>query len=448
MKVLIGALSGALLLVAGCSGGPEFERAGATELVAVEAEQPREAEALRVADQGVPAFRFSIREGADGQATTISQLRLRVRSKVDASRWSWGFESSLGRLHGSVSGEVGQQLIDFDAAGMRIADGVELACTLTLGGDPGADAVDGAAFELELAGADQVLAPGSTPFAANTRAENRAGVHYVVAATELRVIEQPPATLSVGEPFVLAAAFTDALGHVDVDVNGDEVSVWRSDDLSDVGTAVALNGVVRFRDERSLLLVEPPSISLTLQLLDNAAGVLDLSAAPVNTTPIALGGSNEIQARLEPSDALIEPLTLELSQLPLGDVDVLDFELLDGGGDGLSCAVSALDFVAVGSGLEQQHRFRLRGPGIEAPVEGQLLQQGDMGVISFQDLPIDVPEGASATYTLSVELSPEYVHAGDSLLIALDAEGVQSWGTSVASGEVSNAPGLVVTGGG
>ena len=107
----------------------------------------------------------------------------------------------------------------------------------------------------------------------------------------------------------------------------------------------------------------------------------------------------DADATVSASSTLTEPSTIDSASGAAGWVDVLDFTIADGGtADGYPTRVSQIVVFKTGSALASWADWRINGPGVTNAV-------GSAGTnITFGSLNLSVPDGTSATYTVSMRL--------------------------------------------
>jgi hypothetical protein len=444
------ALGGLLGLISACSGsafhGDSNQAVAPSTLVAdAELTEPSSLDSIAAREKPQAILDFAVQDAADGRPTAVDELVLRVVASTDAAPLAWTLESDAGKLTGRVSGAVGAQRVTFAAAGLEVVDGGAKRCVLSVQAQSAVP--DNTLFRIEVLGGDQVVAQGSSPFAAEARVDNAAGFSHAVTASTLSVPERPPATVMIDQPFDLFVAFTDAHGNFDTDVDGDVVDVYRDDDGTWIGSAIAADGVVSFSGQTELWLTEPANPELSLVVVDDEAGHSNLSGTIPLFVPLVLNSDNDADGVLAPSDALAEPQTIDIAAAEHGPVPVLDFTISDGGGgDGLGTSLLALHVLATGSLDAAEHSWELSGPDLIEPLKAIVFSEDDLHVLSFWLPPIEVADGAADTYTIALRLEGGAARVGDQLQLWLDWSTVESFGTMVSAGSVDNGDGLALVG--
>lgn len=280
------------------------------------------------------------------------------------------------------------------------------AVTFTVSVEPGTgtpQTPDNHLFTISLAPNGLALRGGGELVPGQPTIDNGSGMTFDVAATELRVVTQPPAQAQPGTPFPVLVAYTDLLGYRDLDVNGDQVSLARSDagTVSQGTTAAVAQGLADFSGANAVILGGPENLTLQLVFADDAGG--SVSIASLATSQAFVLQLDDADSLLS-TGALAEPSVIDSITGAAGFTSVLDFRIIDlGTGDGKPTSVSAVTIDLTGSSADAADAtWQLTGPGVNVP--GNLSGAVGSQMLNFS-VAISVPDGAQQTFVLSTQLN-------------------------------------------
>lgn len=280
------------------------------------------------------------------------------------------------------------------------------AVTFTVSVEPGTSTPqtpDNHLFAISLAPNGVWLRGGGQLIPGQPTIDNGSGMTFDVAATELRVVTQPPAQAQPGTPFPVQVACTDGLGYRDLDVSGDQITLARSDagTVSQGTTATVAQGLADFSGTNAVILGGPENLNLQLVFADDAGGSVAI-AGTAASQPFVL--QMDDADSLLSTGALAEPSVIDSISGAAGFISVLDFRIIDlGTSDGKPTSVSSVTIDLTGSSADAADAiWQLAGPGVNAAgsVSGTVGSQS----LDFSTA-ISVPDGAQQTFVLSMQLN-------------------------------------------
>jgi hypothetical protein len=258
--------------------------------------EPGSVDSVAVAGAAAAVLDFAITDlgGPDGRPTVVTGLVLSLAgSSADGMDGTWTLSGpDVAAAGGVVSGVLGAQIVTFSALNISVAQSSAEVYTVSLRMSGLPTTLDGQTFAMQLAVSNLTLGAPSTSFTPG-QIVSHAALVYEVVATRLFVTQPPGSPQNMNVAFNMTVEFRDVLGNTDRDINGDIVTAARSD----AGTVVsgqslaAVNGVASFSGPNAVVLGGPAAASLSLILTDDAAGIIDLSATPVNSAPFELLGA-------------------------------------------------------------------------------------------------------------------------------------------------------------
>lgn len=329
------------------------------------------------------------------------------------------------------------------AAAPLISVGNGSSGTLTLRAQvTGASAtLDNKTIDIQVTTTSFTMAGGSTALAPSQTVNNATNTQVTVAATQLRFVGTPPSSATVNVTIPVVVEYTDALGNRDLNVHGapDSVTVtWSGSGSVTNGTMNPTNGACNF-GTNNLRLQAPGTLGGTLTFTDNAPGV---NVGSINISPFDLTNSNDANSQVQ-AGPLVEPTSI--SSIAAGFTNVFDFRLRDlGTSDGLPTLVSQIVITVSGTANAAEHSWRLNGPAV-SNVAGAATST----TITFSGLSINVPNGASQDFTVSLQLAaaPTLTTDNTTFVLSLAHTGVTTSGSSTTftTSSTSNGAGLAYT---
>lgn len=269
--------------------------------------------------------------------------------------------------------------------------------------------------------------------------DNGSGLTLNVAATELRVAQQPPSQVPPSTAFPLQVEYTDVLGYRDLDVTGDTITLIRSDagTINQGGSASVNQGLADFSGGNAIMLGAPENTGLQLVCSDDAGGSLTISGS-VNTQSFALllddGDS------LLTTGAMTEPSAVDSIAGAATSTSVLDFRIIDvGTADGKPTIVTDVEIDLAGSSADgNDATWSLTGVGVSA--SGTVSGAAGSQKVLFSGVSISVTDGNQQTFHVGMQLAamPFATRDGDSWTIVVRTSGLTinaASSTSFATGQ-------------
>lgn len=236
--------------------------------------EPTQIDSFSGALAWVNVLDFSIADGgtADGYPTVINQVVINESGSAQLDWADW-------RLNGpgvtNAGGVVIGNTVRFYGLTFSVDDGTSATFTVSMKLRSNIAMTDHAVWELSLDESDLTTVYPSTTFTAGTTVDNGNGLELLVAATQLRMLANPPIQVTAGFPFDVSVQYTDAWGNRDLDVS-DTVTFVRSDGgtVSSTASTAAAAGVASFSSSGGNAVVLLGSAAgITLDFSDDAAGV-------------------------------------------------------------------------------------------------------------------------------------------------------------------------------
>ena len=322
---------------------------------------------------------------------------------------------------------------------ISVADGA--AGTLTLRAQvTGASAtLDNKTIDIQVTTSSFTTAGGGTSLGASQTVNNATNTQVQVVATQLQFVGAPPSSATVNSTIAVSVHYADALGNRDLNPNGSPESVsvsWTGGGTVTNGTRAPVNGLCDF-GANNLRLQAPGALGGTLTFTDNGPG---LSVGAVNISPFDLTDLNDANSQVQ-AGPLAEPSSI--SSVAAGFVNVFDFRLRDfGTSDGLPTLVSQIVVNVSGTANAAEHAWRLNGPAVS-----NIVGTATATTITFTGLSINVPNGGSQDFTLSLQLAaaPALTLDNSSFVLALANSGITTGGasTSLSASSTNNGAGLI-----
>jgi hypothetical protein len=301
--------------------------------------------------------------------------------------------------------------------------------------------LDNKTLDIQVTTSSFTIAGGSTSLAASQTVNNATNTQVQVVATQLRFVGAPPTSATVNSTIAVSVEYADALGNRDLNASGgpENVSVtWTGGGAVTNGSMGPASGLCNF-GANNLRLQAPGALGGTLTFTDSAPG---LSVGSVNISPFDLTDLNDANSQVQ-AGPLSEPASV--SSLAAGFTNVFDFRLRDfGTSDGLPTLVTQIVINVSGTANASEHSWRLNGPAVS-----NASGVATTSTITFSGLSINVPNGGSQDFTLSLQLatSPTLTLDNSSFLLALANTGISTGGasTTFTASSTNNGAGLNYT---
>ena len=369
----------------------------------------------------VDVFDFTISDGgaSDGVALTVSQVVLNTSGTGDFSKVVW-------RLSGNDASNVtgtyssGANTITFASLSISVADGASETYTVNAYYSDNTGLTEGQTFILSVDGdTDLTVGSSGSTMGTTTAVTNGTGSTVDVTATKLVFTTQPApltTTSSVALDFTTDPVVTaqDAAGNTDTGFtstvtlteNGSGTATYTNNSQAASSGVATLTGLT--------VTYTAAAVGETFTLQAAASGVTTAESSAITASGAAESG-------LAASGTVSEPVALPTTATATGSaVNVFDFTVSDGGGDGFTTGVSQVVLNTSGTGDFSKVVWRLNGNDA-SNVTGTYSSGNN--TITFASLSISVADGASETYTVNAYYNDNTsLTEGQTFILSVDGD--------------------------
>lgn len=379
---------------------------------------------------------------SDGLPTTVNALTYTVTvSGGSDSTAQFNWQLFNGTTTFAPLGTTATTVSFGGAPLISVANGASGTLTLRAQVAGASATLDNKTLDIQVTTSSFTIAGGSTSLAASQTVNNGTNTQVQVVATQLRFVGVTPSSATVNSTIAVSVEYADALGNRDLNASGgpENVSVaWTGGGAVSNGSMNPASGLCNF-GANNLRLQAPGALGGTLTFTDNAPG---LNVGSINISPFDLTDLNDANSQVQAAP-LSEPTSI--SSIAAGFTNVFDFRLRDfGTSDGLPTLVTQIVISVGGTANAAEHSWRLNGPAV-SNVSGAATSS----TITFSGLSINVPNGGSQDFTLSLQLAaaPTLTLDNSNFLLSLASAGVSTGGasTTFAASSTNNGAGLNYT---